>query len=66
MTTAESLILISLYAPCSFPVDLAEDPPKEPIKTLLRGRFIALHIRIVRIVPAEPTKIPPVNITGLS
>ena len=41
------------------------DPPNEPIKTLLRGLFMALHIRIVNIVPAEPTKIPPVSITGL-
>src|SRR5690606_15120255 len=46
--------------------DLADDAPKEPINTFVNERFIARHIKIVNSVPAAPTKIPPVSITGLS
>ena len=40
-------------------------PPNTPTITLRSDLFIALHIRIVRIVPAEPTRIPPVSIAWL-
>ena len=41
-------------------------PPKDPINTFFKLRFIALHIKTVSNVPAAPTRIPPVNITLLS
>src|SRR5205085_8715896 len=43
----------------------APPPPNEPMSTLPRDRFIALHIRIVSNVPAAPTRMPPVSITLL-
>ena len=53
--------------PCSFVTPAAAGfcPPKDPISTFFRERFIALHMSMVRMVPAEPTRIPPVSITGL-
>ena len=66
MQTAASLIEISLKLPviaCCSPFD---DAPKEPNKTFIKLRFIALHIKMVNKVPAAPTKIPPVSITWLS
>ena len=41
-------------------------PPKEPINTFCKERFMALHINMVSKVPAAPTRIPPVSITLLS
>src|SRR4030095_3063207 len=37
-----------------------------PLITFHNDLFIALHINTVRIVPALPTRIPPVSITSLS
>ena len=47
------------------PAPATADSPKAPKITLNNGRFIALHMARVRIVPAEPTSIPPVSITWL-
>ena len=41
-------------------------PPNAPNITLVNERFMALHMAKVNNVPAEPTKIPPVNIGLLS
>ncbi len=47
------------------PATAAPPPPNTPIITFKSDRFIALHISTVRMVPADPTRIPPVSIAWL-
>ena len=47
------------------PFAAAAAPPQEPMITLSRLRFMALHIKMVNNVPAAPTSIPPVSIAWL-
>jgi len=44
---------------------VAPPPPNTPMMTFSSDRFIALHISTVRMVPADPTSIPPVSIAWL-
>src|SRR5678815_1308240 len=63
---ATSVTLISLIDKPSTDLPLGPLALKAPLMTFHKLRFIALHINTVRIVPALPTRIPPVSMTWLS
>jgi len=63
---ATSLAEASLMVPLILlptPSPTASLSPKAPNITLDNGLFMALHMASVKMVPAEPTNIPPVSIT---
>jgi hypothetical protein len=63
---AASLAVVLFIDPKAlFSPAVAAAPPKAPKITDPKVLFMALHIATVRIIPAEPTNIPPTSITIL-